>query len=254
MVFLFFIKKVITLLLLPLGFCLIIFLLSLIFKNKGLKLFGIFVLIFFSNNITNQILWGFLEHPYQRSDEKEVKKGDYIVVLSSSRYRPPGNNNIFEWNDPDRFIAGINLFKAKKGSSLLFTGGANPYKSKLPLEGNIYKKEAIELGIPKDLVFTTKKVYNTFQESIEIADFIKKKGLSKRRIILVTSAYHMKRSKKLFERQGLIVQEFPVDFKSNKIRMSNILNPINFIPNAASLSASSEALREILGRIFYKTF
>ena len=250
--FLFFIKKLITLLLLPLGFSSIIIIFSLLLKRKDFSIFGILTLIFFSNNLTNQILWRYLEYPYQRLNEKTVPQGDYIVVLSSSRYKPPGKGNIYEWHDPDRFLAGINLFKSQKGTKLYFTGGANPYKSHLPPEGKIYKEEAIALGVPENVVFTTKKVYNTHQEAKAISNMLEERSFPKPTIILVTSAYHMKRAKKLFEREGIKVQEFPVDFKTNKINANNLLNPINFIPNASSLSSSSQAIRELYGRLFYR--
>ena len=38
---------------------------------------------------------------------------DGIVVLSIGRQSPPGNKEIIEWNDPDRFLAGLELYKAK---------------------------------------------------------------------------------------------------------------------------------------------
>jgi uncharacterized SAM-binding protein YcdF (DUF218 family) len=45
-------------------------------------------------------------------------------------------------------------------------------------------------------------------------------------IILVTSAYHMQRSKYLFEKQGFDVMPYPVDFKSS---IQN-LTIISFLP------------------------
>ena len=32
---------------------------------------------------------------------------------------------LIEWSDPDRFFAGIDIIKAKKSSTLVFTGGSN---------------------------------------------------------------------------------------------------------------------------------
>ena len=41
----------------------------------------------------------------------------------------------------------------------------------------------------------------------------------------------MKRAKKVFEREGIFVQPYPVDFKSNRSYKSLCKNPLNFMPN-----------------------
>ena len=86
-----------------------------------------------------------------------INPADGIVVLSSSRHSPPGNTKIVEWGDPDRFLAGIDLYKAKKSNRLMFTGGVNPFSSNLPPEGDIYMSEAIKIGVPKKDLFTNLK-------------------------------------------------------------------------------------------------
>ena len=98
---------------------------------------------------------------------------------------------------------------------------------------------------------TTKNVFNTFQEAKAIKKLLNFKS---NKIILVTSAYHMKRAKKVFEREGIFVQPYPVDFKSIRSYKSLFKNPLNFTPDARSLSQSSVAIREIIGRIIYRSF
>lgn len=71
------------------------------------------------------------------------------------------------------------------------------------------------------------------------------------KIILITNAFLMIRAKALFERFGLEVLEFPVDFKG-KCSQKNKVNLICLLPNSSSLHYSSFALREIIGRIFYR--
>ena len=95
----------------------------------------------------------FLEYPWKRLDYSVVNSSDGIVVLSSGRHIPPGNSKIIEWGDPDRFLAGIALYKANKSNRLIFTGGINPFYPGLPPEGSIYIKEAISMGIPKKDLF-----------------------------------------------------------------------------------------------------
>ena len=224
-----------------------------IFRKKVKFIYSAFIfLIIFSNGLFADILWRLLEHPWKRLDYSLVAPSDGIVVLSSSRHLPPGNTKIIEWYDPDRFLAGIDLYKANKSNRLIFTGGINPLTSDLPPEGDIYIKEAISMGLPEEDLFTTYPVNNTIQEAKAIKKLINDEiPLIRKRIILVTSAFHMKRAKKVFESEGISVQPYPVDFKSNKSFSSSLRNPLRWMPSASSLNKSSNAFREIIGRIIY---
>ena len=108
------------------------------------------------------------------------------------------------------------------------------------------------MGIPLSSILSTKSVNNTYQEAKEIKELIKKNNLPiKKEIILVTSAFHMKRAKKIFEREGFKVQPFPVDFKRNsRLSYQSIINPYFWFPNADALASSSKVLREIMVEYF----
>ena len=234
----------------------LILLLFFIFRKKVEFVYSAFIfLIIFSNGLFAEILWRLLEHPWERLDYSFVTPSDGIVVLSSGRHLPPGNAKIIEWYDPDRFLAGIDLYKANKSNRLIFTGGINPLSSDLPPEGDIYIKEAISIGLPKEDLFTTYPVNNTLQEAKAIKKLLNDESpLIQNRIILVTSAFHMKRAKKVFESEGINVQPYPVDFKNNKSFITSLRNPLSWIPSSYSLSKSSSGIREIIGRFIYGTW
>mgnify|MGYP002021436220 CR=1 FL=1 len=213
-------------------------------------------MIIFSNGFFSNTLWRLLEYPWKRLDYSLVDSSDGIVVLSGGGIRLPHvNKKIIEWNDPDRFLAGIGLYNANKSKRLIFTGGINPLASDSTPEGNIYIREAILMGIPKKDLYTTSPVSNTLQEAKAINKLLKGEILtSQKKIILVTSAFHMNRAKKVFEREGISVLPYPVDFKSNKNFYSSLSNPLMWIPSSSSLNKSSSAIREIIGRIIYRTW
>ena len=168
---------------------------------------------------------------------------------------PPLNKKIIEWNDPDRFFAGIDLYKANKSNRLIFTGGINPLIKGLPPEGDIYIKEALSKGIPKKDLFTTIPVSNTLQEAKAIKKLLNDEiPATQKKVILVTSAFHMNRAKRIFEREGISVLPYPVDFRSNKIFSPSLSNPLMWIPNSSSLANSTSAIREIIGRIIYRSW
>ena len=64
----------------------------------------------------------------------------------------------------------------------------------------------------------------------------------------------MTRAKKIFEREGISVLPYPVDFISNKSLQTSLRNPLKWMPTASHLNSSSIAIREIMGRIIYRAW
>ena len=104
---------------------------------------------------------------------------------------------------------------------------------------------------------STPTVVNTAEEAIAIRRLLASPSLSVAapRILLVTSAFHMRRAQQLFERQGLQVLPFPVAFQARG-RWAGPLwrDPTQWLPSARALDDSSRALRELIGRLVYRTW
>ena len=236
----------------PLGVSFSGILLSILIKSNKLFLASLSILYIFSLGVTSDFLISFVEKPYEIIPLKDVKKANSIVVLGGMRIFTEKKQDVTEWNDPDRFFAGIRLFKQGKAKRIIFTDGYNPFYESEITEGILNRRDAISIGVPSSSVFITGKAKNTFQESEELRKLFDKKKFVSNEIILITSAFHMQRAKRLFERDGFEVLEFPVDFKTKCSKPKLIHNVICFLPNSNSLNHSSIALREILGRLIYK--
>ena len=140
---------------------------------------------------------------------------------------------------------------------LLFTGGASPFRPGQPPEGQLYLEEAEQLGIPAAAMQSTPSVVNTAQEAVAIRQLLQGSdpAIHSPRVLLVTSAFHMRRAQRLFERQGLNVVPFPVDFQGRGQWVGPIWrDPTQWLPTAAALDGSSRALRELLGRLVYRVW
>lgn len=237
----------------PLGLTFIGFILSLLLKSKKI-LFGSFaILYFFSIGVTADFLISYLEKPYKMVPLKKIKNADSIVVLGGYRVLTQNNQEVIEWNDPDRFFAGVRLYKEGKAKRLIFTDGYSPDLGTNFSEGFLNRNQAVSLGIPPNAIMITGKANNTFQESQQLRKLFNKNKLLSNEIILITSAYHMKRSKNLFERANFKVLEFPVDFKPKNCSNIKLIYKINcLLPQANKLRTSSLMVREIIGRLIYK--
>ena len=186
-----------------------------------------------------------VEGDQSRKSIASIEQADAIVVLSGMlEINEVGDSTYIEWGDPDRFFGGIALFKAVKAKKLVFTGGKMPWDNAKKTEGEVLKEYAISNGIPSEKIFVTKEVENTADESVAVKELIS----PSKRIILVTSAYHMYRARRVFEKQGLIVIPYRVDFKS---LTTDSLTFMDYLPNAESLAKTELGLRELMGRLYY---
>ena len=230
----------------PLGIIFIFLFVSFFFKRKFFVFLAFLVLIVSTNPLVGNYLMKRLEHPYHPIPISSIKENDAIVVLSGM-VRKVGNNkhSTYEFNDPDRFFAGIDLIKQSKSDKLIFTAGQLPWTVNGLPEGYILKENAISLGVP-GVILVTEKVKNTYEESVAVTKIISNSSS----IILVTSAFHMDRSKNLFEKQGFKVTPYPVDFKTY-IQKRTIMS---FLPKLEALNQTSLFIRENIGRLYYKFF
>jgi uncharacterized SAM-binding protein YcdF (DUF218 family) len=218
---------------------------GLIQHKKKLIYIAIGVLYVLSTPIFSKNFFKLVEGNEYRKPISALDSTDAIVVLSGMlEINEVGDSTYIEWGDPDRFFGGIALFKAGKAQNLVFTGGKMPWNKAKKTEGEVLKEYAISNGIPSEKIFVTKDVENTADEAVAVKELIS----PSKRIILVTSAYHMYRAKRLFEKQGFIVIPYKVDYKSER---NAELAIINFLPSADNLKTTETAFREIIGRLFY---
>ena len=190
-------SKLLPLTLLSLGFSLILLLVGLIGRWRWPVIAALVLLWICSLGLVSQTLWRWLEMPWQRTNASEAPSAEAIVVLSGGRHPAPGAVQVSEWHDPDRFFAGLDLFRAGKAPRLLFTGGASPFRPGQPPEGQRYLKEAQQLGIPAGVMASTQPVLNTAEEAVAIRRLLevpKTASAPPTRILLVTSAFHMRRA------------------------------------------------------------
>ena len=209
-----------------------------------INLTAIVILIIFSLPIISNKLIAYLESDYTLLDNSKINQADAIVVLSGMIKTVKFENSFkYEFGEGvDRILAGINLYKDNKAPILVLTRGKLPWSLGKP-EGEILKDFAIKYNVSQKDILLTENVENTDQEAKSVKKLLK----SKDDIILVTSAFHMPRAKKVFEAANLNIVPYPVDFQSSVKKVTLM----DFIPSANSFSKTSHFVREIIGRIYY---
>ena len=242
-----YLHKILPFFLSPLGIILIFLIASFFFKRRFFVFLSFLVLVISSNPIVGNYLMQKLEYPYKPISINSINEADAIVVLSGMLHQVGDKNyNTYEFSDPDRFFGGLDLIKENKSNKIIFTAGQLPWTDNWEPEGIILKNKAISFGVPQAKILVTENVKNTYEESIAVTKLLPNNSS----IILVTSAFHMHRSKYLFEKQGFDIIPYPVDFKTSNAKTSIM----NFLPSVSSLNKVSLFIRENIGRFYYKLF
>ena len=245
-----YLNKILPIIFLPIGLTMILVGAGLILRRKVLCWTGLVVLLLLSTGFVSGKLMRWVEGVEDRSVIQDVQTADAIVVLSGM-IEERKNASLGEWSGAvDRFEGGVDLIKAGKAPLLIFTGGWVPWIPNARPEAKILAQRAVRLGVPKDKILVTGKAQNTQEEATAVRQVGRNWWVtgSNPRIILVTSASHMRRAEMLFRKSGFEVTPFPVDFDSSD---SGGITILSFVPTAQALARSEIAIREIIGFAYY---
>ena len=240
-----YLHKILPTFVLPLMLVIIVILIGLIQHKKKLIYIAIGILYILSTPIFSNNFFKLVEGSEYKKPISAIDSADAIVVLSGMlEINELGDSTYIEWGDPDRFFGGMALFKAGKAQKLVFTGGKMPWNKAKKSEGEVLREYAISNGIATEKIFVTKDVENTADEAVAVKELIS----PSKRIILVTSAFHMYRAKRLFEKEGFEVIAYKVDYKTAG---ENVTTIMDFLPSAGNLAMTETGMREIIGRLYY---
>ncbi len=241
---LFFIRKLVESILMPLGFSALLVIVGLVLRRRYLIVAGVVALWLCSIPLASHILLGTLERVYPPRTIAEAPSADAIVVLSGGIVRGISAAGV-QWGDSaNRYFTGLDLALAGKARFLVLSAGMPPPAHGIS-QGMILRETSVERGFPADRIIVTRTVLTTEDEASAVSDL---PGIHS--ILLVTSAFHMPRAVMLFRARGLDVSPFPTD---QRVLGSIVPESLRLMPEASSLEGAEVALREYYGLAVYHT-
>ena len=245
-----FLNKLLPIFALPLGVTFLLLLLALLARKRWPAILAAAVLYLSSMGVVANPLIGWLESRYPAVPIAQAGKADAIIVLSGIFGPPVKPGYLVNLSESvERLEGGIVLHQNGAAPWLVFTGGRIPWDGRRKVEGEDSREVAVARGVAADKILITREVGNTADEAQAVADLMRTRGW--KRIILVTTGWHMPRAAWLFRRAGVECTVFPVDFRCDPTRRITVLD---FLPNAGALEGTETALREIYGNLFYRLF
>ncbi len=256
-----FLSKLLAPFLYPLGMALILLTLSLIVQKHPrwrnvLTGLALGILLAASNRWVATALARSLEWQYLPSSP--ISDAPAMVVLGGGtepalppRYQPEVNSA------GDRVLYAATLYRQGKAPLVIVSGGNVEFRGEQPSTPASDMRRLLEMvGVPSEAILEENRSQNTYENALYCANLLKERNIH--RVILVTSALHMPRSVKLFEKQGIEVIPAPADFAVPFQEWEELQDAplparlIALLPSSSNLQLTTSVLHEYIGILVYR--
>jgi uncharacterized SAM-binding protein YcdF (DUF218 family) len=241
----FFFSKVLEFFIYPFSWILILTIAALLVKKQPVKrklvLASLAVMLIFSDTfLINQVakLWDIKPVPLKTN-------GPYSCAIVLGGFATEASNgNAFFNSASDRFIQGLKLLNTGKVSRILISGGNGSLIADKFEESDWVKAQLKLFKVPDSCILVENRSRNT----LENAAFTKPILLSNHLAppyVLVTSAFHMRRSLAIFKAQKLDVVPYPCNYLAGQ----NDVILGDFVPDAGAFGTWNVYIKEMLGTL-----
>jgi uncharacterized SAM-binding protein YcdF (DUF218 family) len=244
-------SKTVSFLLMPLTIVFLCLIASFIVRNIRLKkwLFwiGFFLLWLFTNEFISNELMRAWEIPARRFDSLHKYKLGIMLTGTTLSLKP--NDRVYFQRGADRVVHTVQLYKMGLIEKILISGGTGRLVGEAEPEADLVKKAMLLMGVPEEKIIIENETRNTYESAVEVRKMLADSLYKNSEIVLVTSAFHMRRSLACYRKAGLEPEAFSTDFYSHQ-RVFYI--DTLFIPKVEALVTWNKLAKEWLGFVAYK--
>lgn len=247
----FILSKILSFLLSPLVWIMLILLYAIFCRNRRKKkrtfLASLALLLFFSNElIVNEAFLLWEDKPVAIKELKNYETAIVLTGVTSTRKEIP--DKVFFSKGADRLLHTVQLYHEGKIKKILISGGSGGIVSRSVPEARQLKRVFLYCGIPAQDIILEDRSRNTAESSRYTKKITDSLDLGEE-FLLVTSAFHIPRSIACFEKAGLNVKAYPVDLyaEDRDYSIGDIL-----LPSEYALYKWNILIHEITGYIVYK--
>jgi uncharacterized SAM-binding protein YcdF (DUF218 family) len=241
--------KILASLVLPPGLFIVLIVAALVLMRFGKRKAATLVLVvnaalcyLLSTTVVASILVAPLENAYP--PVSGAADAAAIVVLGggyNNRSPEYGGEPSLSPEAEKRAIYGFELLR-RFNLPLVYSGGAGFALHMTTSEAEVAGRLWLSLGVQIERMTLEKASVDTKTNASNVAALLRGK-----KIILVTSAYHMPRAILSFKKAGMIVIPAPTYYRAKR----SAITWADFLPNAGALETSFAALHEYVGVVYY---
>lgn len=179
-----------------------------------------------------------------------IPQSDVAIVLGGYSFYEGEVGRIDFHSNADRLLTPLELYAQGHIEKILLSGGSSSLFRQGFSQQEMVQRYLYDLGLPLSDVLLERNSRNTHENATMTMALLDSLYTERPRLLLVTSAMHMRRSLGCFEKVGLDVVPLPVDHGSTSFREKLTLANL-FIPNAEALAGWNYLLHEVVGYLTY---
>lgn len=221
-------------------------------RNKKAFIAGFIFLLVFTNPFISISLLRKWEYPAREISKNEHY--DAIIILGGFVSEVPvGNHKRTVYADGnDRMIQAIRLYKDNVAPRIIYTAGTDSIFNVHAPEALLSRDFMLQCGIPDTSLWLEYRSVNTYENAIFTRRLIEEKwgqSWNQKKYLLVTSAFHMRRSLAIFRKAGFNVTDYSTGFRAlgDNASLFNL-----FLPSYGALTNWTYLMKEWIGMVVYK--
>jgi uncharacterized SAM-binding protein YcdF (DUF218 family) len=217
-------------------------------RRRAFALIGVGVLLVFAlEPVSNSMMYR-LERKVPPTYKDDVVYDVVILLGGVGDERVEAETGQPAYNDDvERLVATHRLLADNRARFAIVSGAAEHPSLIEHGEARMLGRQIALWGVDPSRVIIEEKARNTRENAVYSEQIVRERGFEK--VLIVTSAFHMRRSLECFNAVGLRVDTYPVDYRahSDKTPGSDSL-----LPRTHFLADSTKTLHEMAGLYIYR--
>lgn len=212
------------------------------------------VAILFTNPWLHHLVSNAWEPAPLRLEDIATPLDEAIVLGGFTRLHATPTDRLHLNADANRFSQAIELYHLGKVRRIVFVSGGRASSDSTLTEASLAARTAMRLGVPEEAIIALGTSRNTHENAEEYRAYREGAGLEdSRTTLLITSAFHARRSLACFEKAGIETRLFPTDHRSERAHPGRTLTLSNtVVPSPGTMLSWGALFREWFGMLVYR--
>lgn len=207
---------------------------------------GLLLLLVFATDPVSNALAYWLEHAATSSYRADEVYDAVVLLGGVSDERVFAETGQVAYNDNvERLVATHRLLADGRARFAIVSGGSSLDLGADAREARVLARQLVAWGIDPSRLLLEEESRNTHENAVFSQRVARAHGFDK--VLVVTSAFHMRRAGECFEAVGWKVDTLAVDYRAYGKTASQAS-----LPRATTLADSEKTLREIFGLYIYR--
>ena len=247
----FFLSKTLSYLAMPFTVICVLLALSVILKpvrwRKRCFWAGFGMLLFFSNGFISNAVMHAWEIPTVAYKDLRPHQLGIVLTGSTLPFLKPDDRVYFQ-RGADRVTHTVQLYALGLIKKILISGGSGMLLREEEPEANKFRKAMILMGVAPEDIYIENETRNTYESAVAVKPMLDSLHFEAKDCLLITSAFHMRRSLACYRKAGVELEPFSTDFYGHP----SMLGFENIFPQVDAIMIWNKLAKEWVGMVAYK--